>query len=102
MTETEKMQQLHLAKAQGHNLSAEDEMQLKSWYESLDREESVINRNNRIIDVAALKQKVERTTKQIENVSGEISVLLAQNEQIRQENQVLRRQLESRLVEQAA
>ncbi|MDQ3179882.1 MAG: hypothetical protein M3Q33_05115 [Acidobacteriota bacterium] len=102
MTETEKMQQLHLLAAQGAKLSAEDEAKLKSWYEKLDREESVINRNNRQIDTAQLRQKIEKTTKQIGSLSNEITVLLTQNEQIRLENMELRQQLESRLVEQTA
>lgn len=102
MTETEKMQQLHLAKAQGQQLSAEDEAKLKNWYEMLDREESAINRNNRKIDVSALKKKIENTTERITVVSNEVTALLEQNEQIRLENRQLRQKLESRLVEQAA
>lgn len=102
MTETEKMQQLHLAKAQGQELSAEDEAKLKSWYGMLDREESVINPNNRPVDTNSLKKKIERTTEQIVAVGNEVTNLLKQNEQIRLENQQLRQKLESRLVEQAA
>lgn len=102
MTETEKMQQLHLAKAQGQELSAEDEAKLKSWYETLDREESVINSNNRPLDTNSLKKKIQRTTEQIVAVGNEVTNLLKQNEQIRLENQQLRQKLESRLVEQAA
>lgn len=102
MTETEKMQKLHLAKAEGQKLSGADEAKLQNWYETLDREESVINRNSRKVDVSALKKKIEKTTKQIVAVSSEVANTLKQNEQIRLENQQLRRQLESRLVEQAA
>ena len=102
MTKTEKMQQLHLLAARGEKLSPEDEAKLKNWYEKLDREESVINQNNRPIDTARLRKKIEKTTKQIGSLSNEITTLLTQNEQIRSENQELRRQLESRLVEKAA
>ena len=102
MTKTEKMQQLHLAKVQGQDLSAEDEAKLKSWYETLDREESIINPNNRPLDTNSLKKKIERTTEQIVAVGNEVTNLLKQNEQIRLENQQLRQKLESRLVEQAA
>jgi hypothetical protein len=101
MTKTEKMQQLHLLAARGEKLSPEDEAKLKNWYEKLDREESVINRNNRSIDTARLRKKIEKTTKQIGSLSNEITTLLTQNEQIRSENQELRRQLESQLVEKA-
>lgn len=102
MTETEKMQELHLRAARGEKLLPEDEAKLKSWYEKLDREESIINRNNRQGDVDGLKRKLEKTTRQIGSLSKEITVLLDQNEQIRRENQELREQLENRLTEQAA
>lgn len=102
MTETEKMQRLHLQKAQGQKLSDEDNRRLQKWYETLDREESVINQNNREIEIDSLKEKVEKTTKQIIEVSKEVINLLEQNQQIRLENQQLRQKLESRLVEQIA
>ncbi len=100
MTETEKLQRLHLLAAQGEKLSPEDEAKLKNWYEKLDREELIINQNNRRIDTIQLRRKIEKTAKQIGNLSKEITTLLAQNEQIRLENQELRQKLESRLVEQ--
>jgi hypothetical protein len=102
MTETEKMQQLHLKAAQGHKLSAKDAAKLKNWYETLDREESIINQNNRQIDVTAIKNKIEKTSQKIVVVTNEISTLLKQNEQIRLENQQLRQVLESSLLEQVA
>ncbi len=73
MTETEKMQKLHLLAASGEKLSPEDEAKLKNWYEKLDREESVINRNNRRIDTAQLRKKIEKTTEQIKSLSNEIT-----------------------------
>jgi hypothetical protein len=100
MMETKKMQQLHLAKAQGKELSTEDNLKLENWYKTLDREESVINQNNRKVDVDLLKERIEKTTQQIVSVSSEITTLLAQNEQIRFENKQLRQKLETRLVEQ--
>ncbi len=60
MTETEKMQQLHLLTAQGHKISAEEEVKLQNWYKTLDREESVINQNNRKIEVNELKKKWQK------------------------------------------
>lgn len=102
MTETKKMQELHLLKATGKELSDEDDLKLKDWYKTLDLQESVINRNNREIDIDSLKEKIEKTTAQIVSVSNEVTDLFAENEQIRLENQRLRRKLESRLVEQTA
>ncbi len=102
MTETEKMQQLHLKSVQGQKLSAKDADKLKIWYKNLDHEESVINRNNRQIDVTTIRKKIEKTSQQIVVVSNEISMILKQNEQIRLENQQLRQSLESSLAEQAA
>lgn len=102
MTKTEKMQKLHLAKAQGAILSAEDAAELQNWYDALDREEAVINRDNRPVEVAALERTIERTTARIQDLSGEIAAQLAFNEQIRQENQALRFQIEARLAKQAA
>ncbi|MDQ3634805.1 MAG: hypothetical protein M3405_09910 [Acidobacteriota bacterium] len=102
MTETEKIQQLHLLKAQGKEISAEDNLKLENWYKTLDREESAINQNNRNIDIDSLKEKVAKTTQQIVSVSSEITNLLTQNKQIRLENKRLRQKLESRLVEQIA
>lgn len=102
MTETEKMQKLHLLAAQGQQLSAKDKAKLENWYEMLDREESLINRNKREVDTVLLNEKVEKTTEQITVVSNEIANLLKQNQQIRLENQQLRQKLQSRLVEQTA
>ena len=102
MTDTELMQQLHLQKAQGKKLSAEDATKLQNWYAKLDREESVINQNNHQVDADSLKEKIKKTTDQIISTSNEISNLLKQNQQIRQENLQLRQKLESRLVEQTA
>lgn len=100
MTETEKMQELHLLKAQVKELSVEDNLKLENWYKTLNREESAINQNIRKIDIDSLKAKIAKTTKQIVSVSHEVTTLLAQNEQIRLENQQLRQKLELRLVEQ--
>ena len=102
MTKTEKMQKLHILSTQGNSLSDEEKRQLNDWYAKLDDEESIINKNNRQIEVNSLKSEIEQTNKQIIKVSDEISDLLKQNEQIRLENQKIRQQIESRLAEQIA
>lgn len=102
MTETEKMQRLHHRSTTGEKLSLEEQKALQNWYDELDREEKIINRNNRQVDLDALRGRVTKTTKEIEKRSKEITALLRQNEHIRKENQQLKQILESRLVEQAA
>ena len=102
MTETERMQQLHQLAATGHALTGADKAALATWYETLDREEAAINRNNRVIGVAELREKVAARTAQITIVSEEVVALLKQNEALRGENVVLRRQLEARLRERQA
>ena len=100
MSETEKMQRLHLLAAQGHKLSDEDSLKLKKWYETLDLQESVINRSNRPIDLDSQREKIEKTTEKIIETGNLIAGLLRQNEQIRLENRQLRQKIKSRLAEQ--
>ncbi len=102
MTETEKMQQLHHRATIGEELSPDEQKDLQNWYDKLDREEEFINRNNRQVDLEAIRKRVAKTADEIEKKSNEIAVLLKQNEQIRKENLRLKEILESRLVEQAA
>ncbi len=102
MTETEKMQQLHHRATIGEELSPDEQKNLQNWYDKLDREEESINRNNRQVDLEAIRKRVAKTVDEIEKKSNENAVLRKQNEQIRKENLRLKEILESRLVEQAA
>lgn len=102
MTETEKMQQLHHRATIGEELSPDEQKNLQNWYDKLDREEESINRNNRQVDLEAIRKWVAKTVDEIEKKSNENAVLRKQNEQIRKENLRLKEILESRLVEQAA
>lgn len=102
MTETEKMQHLHHQATIGEELSPDEQKELQNWYDKLDREEEFINRNNRQVDLEALRKRVAKTADEIEKKSNEIAVLLKQDERIRKENLRLKEILESRLVEQAA
>lgn len=102
MTKTEKMQQLHQRATLGDELSPDEQKALQNWYDKLDREEEVINRNNRQVDLEAIRKRNAKTVSEIEKKSNEIVVLLMQNEQIRKENLQLKEILESRLVDQTA
>src|SRR5215204_5012486 len=99
MSETEKMQRLHHRASLGEKLSESEREALENWYEELDREESIINRNNRQIDLEAMRERLEKTTAEVVDSSRKVAVLLRQNEKIRRENLELRRQIEARLTE---
>lgn len=102
MIETKRLQQLHLRAVNGEALTTEEETALKNWYEMLDREEAIINVQSRTINIEGLQDKIGKTTAQITIVSEDVARIIEQNEILRQENTALRRQLESRLTEQAA
>ena len=102
MTEIEKMQQLHLRASLGEELTANERAALQSWYDELDREEAVINRNNRNVDLEAMREMLEKTTRQVAASNRRVVELLEQNERIRRENARLRRELEARLAKRSA
>lgn len=102
MTKTAQLQELHLRAAMGETLTKEEEAILSDWYELLDREEAVINSQNQTTNIESLRKKFDKATAQISVISDDVAQLLKQNEVLRQENIALRRQLESRLAEQAA
>ncbi len=100
MTETEKMQQLHHRASLGEQLSAQERAALQNWYDELDREEAIINRDSRPIDIEAMRENLAKTYEQIAAVSAENARMFRQNETLRRENDVLRRQVEARFAEQ--
>ena len=96
MTNTEKMQQLHHRASLGETLSAEELKALQSWYDELDREEAYINRDNREIDLEAMRENLEKTYEQIAAVSAENVRIFKHSEKLRRENDALRRQIAAR------
>ncbi len=96
MTETEKMQQLHHRATMGETLSAEERAALQNWYDALDREESFINRDNREIDLDAMRENLEKTYEQIAAVSAETVRIFKHSEKLRRENDALRHQIAAR------
>lgn len=102
MTDTKKMQQLHHRASLGEKLSAEESDVLQSWYDELDREEAYINRDNREIDLEAMRENLEKTYEQIAAVSAEIVRIFKNSEKLRRENDALRRQIAARFPIQTA
>lgn len=103
MNETEKMQMLHQRSVRGENLNAEEKSELQNWYDVLDREEaSFLNNPQPIQNVEELRRNLTEITEQTIEVSREVKNLISQNEQIRRENQELKKSLEARLLEKVA
>ncbi len=100
--ETKKLQELHILSAQGQKLTIEERKMLNDWYQKLDQEESLINRNYKPIKLSELNKKSDEREKQINILSKNIGSIIKQNEKIRQENHKLRREIEKRLMRQAA
>ena len=103
MNETEKMQTLHQRSVSGEGLTANEQTDLQNWYEKLDREEdSFLNNSQPIQNVEDLRCNLNKITEQTAEVSREVKTLISQNEQIRKENQDLKKSLEARLLEKVA
>ncbi len=103
MNETEKMQMLHLRSVQGEILTAEESSELQIWYENSDRQESsILNNSQPIQNVEGLRRNLSEITEQTTQVSREVKTLISQNDEIRQENQELKKSLEARLLEKVA
>ena len=103
MNDTEKMQRLHQLAVKGEALTAEEQTALQNWYEISDREEdSILNDSQPIQSSADLRERLADATKQVAVISREIESLVAQNSNLRNENQSLRKTLESRLLEKVA
>ena len=103
MNETEKLQNLHRRSINGEILSAAEQAELQNWYEDLDRQEnSILNISQPIQNVEELRRNLTEITEQTTEVSREVKNLILQNEQIRRENQALKKSLEARLLEKVA
>ncbi|CAN5858338.1 hypothetical protein BH20ACI4_BH20ACI4_13030 [soil metagenome] len=103
MNETEEMQMLHLRSVQGEILTAEESSELQIWYENSDRQESsILNNSQPIQNVEGLRRDLSEITEQTTQVSREVKNLISQNDQIRRENQELKKSLEARLLEKVA
>ncbi len=103
MNETEKLQSLHQRSISGENLTPQEQIELKNWYENLDRDEdSFLNNSQPIQNVEDLRRNLANITNQTAEVSREVKTLILQNEQIRKETQDLKKSLEAHLLEKVA
>ena len=103
INDTEKMQRLHQLSVAGKTLTEEENSALQNWYETLDREEdSILNNSKLTQSPEELREHMAQTTQKIAEVSREIEALVKQNANLRNENQVLKQTLESRLLEKVA
>jgi hypothetical protein len=102
MSEIETMQKLHQLSVKGEVLSAEEQTVLQNWYEISDREEDLLLNKSKPQNSQTLQNNLANTNKQIAKISREIELLVTQNATLRNENQVLRKTLESRLLEKVA
>ncbi len=95
MNESEKMQKLHQRSVNGEVLMDVEQAALQEWYVALDREEdSALNQS---YTFQGAQDHLVSTTKQVAKISREIESLVSQNAALRNENQTLRKTLESRL-----
>lgn len=100
MSETEKMQILHQRAVKGEVLTAEEQTKLQNWYETLDREEDLIlNNSEPTPNIQELRRNLWEITDQTARVSREVKNLVSQNEKLRNENQALKKAIETRLLE---
>lgn len=103
MDEMGKMRTLHQRSVMGESLTIAEQTELQNWYEKLDREEdSFLNNSQPIQNVEDLRCNLNKITEQTAEVSREVKTLISQNEQIRKENQELKKSLEARLMEKVA
>lgn len=102
MSETETMQKLHQLSVKGEVLSVEQQTALQNWYDISDREEDLLLNKSKPQNSQTLQNNLANTNKQIASISREIELLVTQNATLRNENQVLRKTLESRLLEKVA
>lgn len=102
MSESERMQQLHHRASAGKKLTADEETALQDWYDRLDREEALINRDHHLVDIEVMRENLAKTVVQNAAVSAENARLFGQNETLRCENEQLRRQVEARFAAEQA
>jgi len=89
---------LHDRATRGEELNSEEQKQLEDWYSAQERAEmealGLATKERTATD--SLRPQVDSALAQLTNVTGDINTLAKENERLRQENALLRRQLAER------
>jgi hypothetical protein len=102
MNELEKMQKLHLRSVLGEKLSNAEKAALKRWYDANDKDEGRQLNSPTSKTNSELRENLDKLTRQITKISGEVEALALQNAQLSKKNKALSRSVEARLLEKAA
>lgn len=102
MVSNETGKQLHDRATRGEVLSDEEQVQLKSWYATQDlAEANELGLTEMAEKLTALQAQIDAALAQLATATGRIQEIAEENEALRHENAVLRRQLTKRAVAQA-
>lgn len=97
------MGKLHNRATTGEVLTVDEQMALRSWYESNDEDENLLlNQNGSFPDDERWQKELNDSLLQIARNVGENNKLAQQNEVLRRENDKLRRMVENRLLKEVA
>lgn len=102
MVSDERGKQLHDRATRGQVLSPKEQMQLKAWYEAQDRAEMAELGLPVSETTASLRTQVDAVLVQLATTTRRIQELVAENETLRHEIAVLRRQWTERAILQPA
>lgn len=98
MTQDEnKAKELHDRSTRGQALTAEEQAQLEAWYQEQDQTEfQQLGLTASTLANTALSEQIGTTLEQLAKVTARIKTLAAENDALRRENLILRRQLSER------
>ncbi|MDM8518873.1 hypothetical protein QUF64_02410 [Anaerolineales bacterium HSG6] len=92
--------QLHDRFSRGETLTPQEHQHLESWYAYQDGLEMTQLQTMPVVpSITLLQEKIETLLQQLITVTQQIRELMAENEQLRQNNAALRHQLTEQLVE---
>jgi hypothetical protein len=102
MNPNERARQLHDKATRGALLAPAEQAQLQEWYARQDEQERTLLTQPASPTVPALQAQIDAAIAQLGAITQQIQRLAAENEAVRQEVAVLRRQLTDRLMAQSA
>lgn len=98
MTKNERGKALHDKASKGEKLSNEELKLLEQWYAKMDQEESSAFAMAKEPEFERnLKAQIETALAQLVNLSSRIQQVALENDKLRNENEVLRRQIAKRI-----